>query len=310
MEDAGLIPDKMRGSDTGVFIGGFTSDWQTLQNSPYNLQHCGRYTGINSSMTILSARLSHFFDLKGPCLTLDTACSSSLVAVHLACQNLAQKSCSLAIIGGVNAMLIPETTIAMSKGRFLNPEGKCRSFDASAQGYVRGEGGGIVLLKRLSDALRDKDQIYALIRGTGINHDGYTQGIALPNPEAQKSLIQKILAESGIKPWQIHYTEAHGTGTLVGDPIEAKALDEVLNVPGKRLHPCYLGAVKTNLGHLEAAAGVAGLIKTALCLKHKKIPPNLHFKTGNPNIPFEKYCLKIPLALEDFPSDKEGFFAV
>lgn len=309
MEDAGVIPENIRGSDTGVYIGGFTSDWNTLQNNPSNMGHCGIYSGINSSKTILSARLSHFFDLKGPCLTLDTACSSSLVAVHLACQNLWQKSSSLAIAGGVNAMLIPETTIAMSKGKFLNPEGYCRSFDESAKGYVRGEGGGVVILKRLSDALKDKDSIYALIRGTGVNHDGYTPGISQPNPEAQKDLIQKVLDESGVDPWQIHYVEAHGTGTPVGDPIEAKALDDVLNVPGKRQAPCVVGAVKTNLGHLEAAAGIAGLIKTALCLKFKKIPPNLHFKKGNPHIPFAQYCLEFPTALKDFLPYEDHFFA-
>lgn len=309
MEDGGIVPEKLRCSDAGVFIGAFTTDWQTLQNSPYNRQHCSMYSGINGSKTILSARLSYFFDLKGPCLTLDTACSSSLVAVHLACQNLQQRVCSLAIAGGVNAMLVPETTIAMSKGRFLNPDGLCRSFDREAKGYIRGEGGGIVLLKRLSDALRDKDPIYALIRGTGINHDGYTQGIAKPNPDAQKDLIQKVLMESRVEPWQIHYVEAHGTGTPVGDPIEAMALDQVLHVPEQRSHPCYLGAVKSNIGHLEAAAGIAGIIKTALCLRHQQIPPNLHYSGVNPHIPFEKYCLKIPMQVENFPAQESPLFA-
>lgn len=310
LEDGGIVPETLKGSDTGVFIGGFTTDWQTLQNSPYNLKHCGRYTGINSSSTILSARLSHFFDLKGPCLTLDTACSSSLVAIDLACQHLRQQHCSLAIVGGVNAMLIPETTVAMSKGNFLNPEGHCRSFDANANGYVRGEGAGIVLLKRLADAMRDNDPLYAVIRGTGVNHDGNTPGIAQPNPEAQKNLIQKVLLNAGVDPSQVHYVEAHGTGTPVGDPIEAQALDEVLNISGKRQFPCFLGAVKTNLGHLEAAAGIAGLIKTALCLKYKLIPPNLHFKTPNPLIPFEQYCLRIPTSLESFPSPHSLFACV
>lgn len=310
LEDGGIVPENLRGSDTGVFIGGFTTDWQTLQNSPFNLKHCGRYTGINSSSTILSARLSHFFDFKGPCLTLDTACSSSLVAIDLACQNLLQRHCSLAIVGGVNAMLIPETTVAMSKGNFLNPDGHCRSFDADAKGYVRGEGAGIVVLKRLVDAVRDNDPIYAVIRGTGVNHDGNTPGIAQPNPEAQKNLIQKVLLNAGVEPSQVQYVEAHGTGTPVGDPIEAQALDEVLNISGKRHFPCLLGAVKTNLGHLEAAAGIAGLIKTALCLKYKLIPPNLHFKTPNPQIPFEQYCLKIPTSLESFPSPHSVFACV
>ncbi len=309
MEDGGIIPEKIRGSNTGVYIGAFTTDWQNLNNSPFNIPHCSMYSGINGSMTILSARLSYFFDLKGPSLTVDTACSSSLVSVHLACQSLWQNDCSLALAGGVNAMLIPETTIIMSKGQFLNPEGQCRSFDANAKGYVRGEGGGIVILKRFAEALRDKDPIYALIRGIGINHDGYTQGIAKPNPLAQQILIQKVLNESSVKPSQIHYVEAHGTGTPVGDPIEAMALNHVLQSEESREHPCYLGAVKTNMGHLEAAAGIAGLIKTALCLWHRKIPPNLHFDSPNPNIPFEKYCLKIPTTLENFPSPDPLTFA-
>lgn len=308
MEDGGIIPEHIRRSNTGVFIGAFTTDWQTLQNSPYNARNCGVYSGINSSKTILSARLSHFFDLKGPCLSVDTACSSSLVALHLACRSLWNHESTLAIAGGVNAMLVPETTVAMSKGRFLNPEGRCRSFDADARGYVRGEGGGVVILKRFSEAIRDRDPIYALIRGTGVNQDGCTQGIVQPDAEAQKSLIEKVLCESGVKPWQIHYVEAHGTGTPVGDPIEAKALNDVL-ASEHRSHPCNIGALKSNLGHLEAAAGIAGLIKTALCLKHKKIPPNLHYKTASPNIPFEKYCLKVPVCLEEFPPFENSHFA-
>lgn len=308
-EDGGIIPATLRNSDTGVFVGAFTTDWQTLHNSPYNRRHCGVYSGINGSKTILSARLSYFFDLKGPCLSVDTACSSSLVAIHLACQSLWRSECSLALAGGVNAMLIPETTIAMAKGRFLNPEGRCRSFDANAKGYIRGEGGGVVILKSLADALRDNDPIYALIRGTGINHDGYTQGIAQPNPEAQKNLIQKVLSESKVEPWQVHYVEAHGTGTPVGDPIEAMALDQAFHHPAKRSHPCYMGSVKSNFGHLEAAAGIAGLIKAALCLKNKRIPPNLHFNKGNPAIPFEEYCLKVPTKLEEFPLLNKTNFA-
>ena len=304
MEDGGIVPAKIRDSETGVFIGSFTSDWQTLHNSPYNTRNCGVYSGINGSRTILSARLSHFFDLKGPCLTIDTACSSSLVAVHLACQSLRYKECSLALAGGVNAMVVPETTIAMSKGRFLSPQGRCFSFDSNADGYVRGEGGGVVLLKRLSDAINDKDPIYAVIRAIGINQDGHTPGIAHPCPEAQRSLIEKVLREGSVSPDDICYVEAHGTGTQVGDPIEALALNQVMSVQEKRTHPCYLGSVKTNFGHLEAAAGIAGLIKTSLCLKNGKIPPNLHFKAPNPNIPFDKYCLKVPIKLEDFPDVK------
>ncbi len=298
MEDGGLIPEHLQGSNGGVFIGAFNTDWMTLQSSPFNRHYQEMYSGINFSHTILSARLSHFFDLKGPSFSVDTACSSSLVAVHLACQSLWQNECSFALAGGVNAMLVPETSLVMSKGHFLNPDGQCRSFDKDANGYVRGEGGGIVILKPLPAAIRDGDPVYALIRGTGINQDGYTQGgITQPNSEAQQTLLQKVLNESGVSPADIHYIEAHGTGTPVGDPIEAEAIGKVL---GKRTLPCYLGSVKSNIGHLEAAAGIAGLIKAALCLNHRKIPPNLHFVEGNPLIPFEKYRLEVPTAIKEF----------
>ncbi len=311
MEDGGVIPESLRGTSGGVYIGAFTADWLTLQNSPYNRHYCEMYTGVNSSKTILSARLSHFFDLKGPCLSVDTACSSSLVAVHLACQSIWNNECSFALAGGVNAMLAPETSIAMSKGHFLNPDSECRSFDADAKGYVRGEGGGIVILKPLSAAIKDKNLIYAVICGTGVNQDGYTQGgITQPNSESQRALIQKVLEDNGIRASDIHYVEAHGTGTPLGDPAEALAIDQVLNASKNRLNYCYLGSVKSNIGHLEAAAGIAGLIKAVLCLQHKKIPPNLHFKNPNPNIPFDKYCLRVPTKLEEFPQSNSTHLAL
>ena len=197
---------------------------------------------------------------------------------------------------GVNAILVPQSTIALSKGRFLNPEGRCRPFAHNARGYVRGEGGGIVILKRLKDALANHDPIYALIKGTGVNHDGYTPGIAMPNALSQATLMRKVLASCQVDPASLQYVEAHGTGTSIGDPLEAEALNAVLNLK-TREHPCFVGAVKSNIGHLEAAAGIAGLIKTVLCLQHKKIPPNLHCHTPNPNIPFDQYCLKFLLKL-------------
>lgn len=308
-EDAGLIPAKLKGSQTGMFIGGFTTDWQSLHHSPDNVMLADLYTGINSSQTVLSARLSYFYDLKGPCLTTDTACSSSLVAVHLACQSLWQGECTLALAGGVNAMLTPSTTIAMSKGRFLNPAGQCRSFDAAAKGYVRGEGAGVVVLKPLSLALQDGDEIYALIRASGINHDGHTSGLALPNPAAQKALIEAVVNKAKVDPADIQYVEAHGTGTPAGDPAEAWALDQVLHSsqPGRK--KCLLGSIKSNIGHLEAAAGVAGLIKAVLCLKHRLVAPNLHFSKPNPAIPFESYCLAVPVGVQKFPEPEKTLFA-
>lgn len=306
-EDGGILPSSIKGSRTAVYIGGFTTDWQTLNNNLFNLSLGDIYSGINASQTILSARLAHFYDLKGPCLTIDTACSSSLVAVHLACNTLRSGESSLAIAGGVNAILVPNTSMAMSKGRFLNPKGQCRSFDANGQGYVRGEGAGIVILKPLSKAIADGNAIYALIRATGINHDGHTNGIAMPNPEAQKSLILDVLKAADIASESIQYIEAHGTGTPAGDPTEAWAIDQALHASSK--HPCLIGSIKSNIGHLEAAAGVAGLIKAALCLKHRMIPKNLHFDTPNPNIPFDKNHLVVPTTLTPFPEPKQPLFA-
>lgn len=308
MEDGNLVPSSLKGSRTGVFIGGFTTDWQTLNNQPDNLLLGDLYTAINSSQTVLSARLAHFFDLKGPCLTVDTACSSSLVSVHLACQSIWNGECRMALAGGVNAILTPQTSIGMSKGRFLNPEGQCRAFDADAKGYVRGEGAGIVILKPLQQAIQDGDAIYAVIRATGVNHDGHTNGLALPNRDAQKELISAVLTQAQIDPSDIQYVEAHGTGTLAGDPSEAWAIDQVLNQKFRRKR-CQIGSIKTNMGHLEAAAGVAGLIKAALSLKQRKIAPNLHFTKPNPAIPFEQNCLEVPVTLREFPEPEKKLFA-
>ncbi|MCE5316819.1 MAG: type I polyketide synthase [Parachlamydia sp.] len=308
MEDGGIVPSLLKGSRTGVFIGGFTTDWLTLNNQPDNLMLGDLYTAINSTQTVLSARLAHFFDLKGPCLTVDTACSSSLVAVHLACQSLLNGECGMALAGGVNAILTPQTSIGMSKGRFLNSEGQCRAFDADAKGYVRGEGAGVVILKPLQQAIQEGDAIYAIIRATGVNHDGHTNGLALPNREAQKELIGAVLKQAQIAPSDIQYVEAHGTGTLAGDPSEAWAIDQVLNQEA-RPKRCLIGSIKTNIGHLEAAAGVAGLIKAALSLKQRKIPPNLHFAKPNPAILFQQNCLEVPVALREFPQPEKELFA-
>ncbi len=307
LEDAGVVPATLKGSQTGVFIGAFTTDWQNLQNQAFNIKLGDLYTGINASQTVLSARLSYFYDFKGPCLTTDTACSSSLVAIHLACSSLWNGECSQALAGGVNAMLIPEPTIAMSKGRFLNPSAQCRSFDNHAKGYVRGEGAGIVILKPLSAALKDGDPIYAVIRGTGMNHDGHTNGLALPNSEAQKTLISTVLQRAKVDPAEIQYVEAHGTGTPVGDPAEAWALNEVLHSTARA--KCWLGSIKSNIGHLEAAAGVAGFIKAVMCLKQRLVPPNLHFTKPNPAIPFDQYCLQVPVSLSAFPEPAKTLYA-
>lgn len=303
LEDGGQIVEQLVGSDTGVFIGGFTLDYQLLQNfgvySRYELQ---THSATGMMMTMLANRISYVFGFHGPSMAVDTACSGSLVAVHLACQSIWSGECSLALAGGSNIMVAPTMTIAESKGGFLSPDGRCKAFDAAANGYARGEGAGVVLIKPLSRAQADGDQIYALIRGTAVTQDGHTNGITVPNQTAQEAVMRTAYQRAGILPRQIQYVEAHGTGTPVGDPIEARAIGAVLSEGRPAEEQCIVGSVKTNIGHLEAAAGVAGMVKTALALKHRQIPPHLHFHTPNPNIPFDKLHLRVPTTLESWPA--------
>ena len=302
LEDAGIPFEALAGSNTGVFIGAFTLDHKLTQMGKMNRQLIGTHTAIGSTMTILSNRISYVLDLRGPSMSLDTACSSSLVAVHLACQAIWRGECDLALAGGVNVMMRPEYPMAMCKGGFLAPDGRSKSFDSRANGYGRGEGAGVVVVKRFSEALRDGDSIYALIRGTGVNQDGRTNGITVPNPDSQAKLIQRVCAQYAINPQDIRYVEAHGTGTPVGDPLEAKALGTAL---GHRVDrdPCLVGSVKATIGHLEAAAGVAAIIKTALCLSHRQVPPQANLEIPNPEIPFEELGLKLPRQLEGLAPD-------
>ncbi len=309
IEDAGLSMEKLAGSSTGVFIGAFALDMKMLQSNPLNRDILYSYSTTGASMTLLANRLSYVFDWHGPSIAIDTACSSSLVATHYACQSIWRGECDLAVAGGANVMLRPEYFIVMSKGHFLSPQGRCRAFDSRADGYVRGEGAGVVLLKPLSAALRDNDPIYALIRATGVNQDGQTAGISLPNQDAQERLITDVYQHAGVVPGEVQYIEAHGTGTRAGDPVEARALHHALSVgrePGER---CLVGSVKTNIGHLEAAAGIAGLIKATLCLQHKQIPPSLHFEQPNPDIPFDSMCIRVPTTLEPWPADGRHAYA-
>lgn len=300
-EDSGVIPEKIRGSNTGVYIGGFTMDNQIHLLNVLNRNIITTHTATGSTLTMLSNRLSYIFDLHGPSLSVDTACSSSMVTLHLACQAILQGECELALSGGVNVMLRPEYTIAMCKGGFLAPDGLCKAFDASGDGYGRGEGAGIVILKSLSKALQDGDPIRAIILATGINQDGRTDGITLPNGAAQKALIGKVHSKAGIQADDIQYVEAHGTGTRAGDSAEAHALGEALASRRFGEESLWLGSVKTNIGHLEAASGVASIIKTVLALENKLIPPNLHFREPRPDIDFAMLRLRIPTTLEDWP---------
>lgn len=310
LENAGISLETAKGSNTGVFVGGFMLDNLLTQTSPKNQYHINSHTISGVAMTMLSNRLSYTFDLKGPSLTIDTACSSSLIAAHYACQSIWNGESSMAMVGGVNYMLSPESSILMSKGKFLSKHSRCKAFDSDAAGYVRGEGAGIVILKPLEDAIRDNDRIYATIVGTGANQDGRTNGITVPNPDSQLELIQKIYSDNNIDKSKVHYVEAHGTGTAVGDPIEFGTLNRALSENGNRDNKCLIGSVKTNIGHLEAASGIAGLIKTALCLHKNQVPANLHFKNPNPALNYEESNLRIPTSLESLPEGEDSFASI
>ncbi|WP_079248388.1 HSAF biosynthetic non-ribosomal peptide synthetase/polyketide synthase [Lysobacter antibioticus] len=302
LEDGGQKPAELAGRDIGVFVGAFTLDYKIVQFADLSFETLAAHTATGTMMTMASNRISYCFDFRGPSLSIDTACSSSLVAVHLACQSLRRRETSLALAGGTLLHMTPQYTIAETKGGFLSPEGKSRTFDAAANGYVRAEGVGLVALKRLDDAVRDGDPIYAVIVGTGVNQDGHSNGITVPNPDAQVALIERVCREAGIAPGSLQYMEAHGTSTPVGDPIEAKALGRALAVGRKPGDECYVGSVKTNIGHTEAAAGVAGLIKTALALKHKTIPPHINLQTVNPDIDLASMPYKIPTQVTPWPA--------
>lgn len=304
-EDAGLQEEKLRGSRTAVFVGGFCLDNKLQQLGALNRDLIGQHTATSSTMVMLSNRISYSFDLRGPSLTIDTACSSALVAAHYACLSIWSGESDMAVAGGVNVMLRPEYPIAMSKGQFLSKHARCKAFDEDAGGYVRGEGAGVVIFKSLKKAVEDGDYIYAVVRGTGSNQDGATNGITVPNPEAQEQLIREVYDKIGIKPSDIKYVEAHGTGTKVGDPLEVTALNNVLKDGRAKGDKVYVGSVKTNIGHLEAAAGVAGIVKSALVLNKRQVPPHLHFKKANPKIDFENISLKVALQLENFKEDEK-----
>ncbi len=292
MQDAGQRWDDAAVRNTGVFVGVFIHDYQHMQFADREL--LSAHTGTGTAMSIAANRISYVFDLHGPSLAVDTACSSSLVAVDLACKAISNGECDFALAGGVNVILKPEMTIAMSKATMLSRDGSCKSFAAAADGYVRGEGAGVVFLKKVSAAIAAGDSIYAVILGSGVNSDGQTQGISVPSGAAQEALAQRVLKEAGLDGASIDYVEAHGTGTPVGDPIEAGALGRVFSAQRKPSDgPVLLGSVKTNIGHLESASGVAGLIKVALSLSHGEIPASLHFDEPNPAIDFERLQLEV-----------------
>lgn len=299
LEDAGVAPPAIAGSQTGVFVGISSTDYAQLQFN--DLTSIDAYSGTGNAHSIAANRLSYLLDLRGPSIAVDTACSSALVALHQACQSLRTGECDMALAGGVNVLLSPDLTVAFSQARMMSSDGRCKTFDEAADGYVRSEGCGIVVLKPLSTALRDNDRVLAVIRGSAVNQDGRSNGLTAPNGLAQEAVIRRALHNAGVTPEQISYVETHGSSTPLGDPIEVGSLKNVLMQQRASDQSCVLGAVKSNIGHLEAAAGVAGLIKTVLSLYHDEIPPNLHFNKLNPHISLEGTTFVIPTACMPWP---------
>ena len=291
LESAGVPQDAVAGSETGVFMGISTRDYAHVQMSASEVPD--GYAATGSAGSVAANRLSYALDLRGPSVALDTACSSSLVATHLACQSIRGGDCDMALVGGVNLMLIPETTLSMARLGALAPDGRCKTFDARADGYVRGEGAGVVVLKPLSAALDDDDPILGVIRGSAVNNDGRTNGLTAPNRQAQVRVLRRAYAAADVPPSSVAYVEAHGTGTRLGDPIEAEALSEVLGADRPLGEPCAIGSVKTNIGHLEAAAGVAALVKVVQAVRHAELPPSINYETPNPLIPFERLAVAV-----------------
>lgn len=296
IEDAGIVPGGPQWSSTGVFIGISNNEYAKFQFSSLNA--IDAFAALGNSHSISANRISYIFDFHGPSMAIDTACSSSLVAVDMACKSLWNRDCSSALVGGVNVILGPELAISFSKAGAMALDGRCKAFDEKADGWVRSEGAGAVFLKPLSKAIEENDPIYAVILGSSVNSDGKSNGLFAPNPQAQKSVLWESYENAGISPGKVQYVEAHGTGTTLGDPIEARSLGEVVSFNRPPGRECSIGSVKSNFGHLESAAGIAGLIKTVLAINKGTLPKSIHFKKPNPRIPFRDLNLKVQSATE------------
>ncbi|MEM7417081.1 MAG: type I polyketide synthase [Gemmatimonadota bacterium] len=293
LENAGIAPHSLEGSNTGVFVGVSGSEFETVQNRSLPVDDVSAYRGLGSAACVAGGRISYVLGFHGPNTAVDTACSSSLVATALAVQNLRAGSCDLALAGGGQLMFSPTTAIFLCRMRALSQHGKCRTFDASADGYVRAEGGGMFVLKRLSDAEADGDRIHAVIRGAAFNHDGRSSGLTVPNPSAQRSVIEDAVQNAGLDPHEVDYVEAHGTATPLGDPIEVRAIAEALCDGRSADEPLLLGSIKTNFGHPEAAAGAAGLMKIVLSMTHEALPPHLHFEEPTPQVAWDSIPVEV-----------------
>ena len=301
LEDGAQVPERLAGSDCAVYIGISSTDYA---NSRIDDPGSGdAYAMTGGTLSIAANRISYVFDLHGPSMAVDTACSSSLVALHQACLGIWRGESASALAGGVNILMTPFSFIGFSKASMLSPTGRCRAFDAAGDGYVRAEGAAVVYLKPLSQARRDGDPVHALILGSAVNSDGRTRGLSMPNPDAQEELLASAYADAGVNPKELVYVEAHGTGTAAGDPQEARAIGRVLAGGRAAGDPLPIGSVKTNLGHLEPASGMAGLLKAVLVLRHRAVPASLHFRTPNPNIPFEELNLRVATEYAELPDD-------
>ncbi len=308
LEDAGIAPERLAGTPTGVFVGLCNNDHM------YRVLGQGRdrldaYVASGNAPSVAAGRISYVLGFRGPALTVDTACSSSLVSLHLACRSLRSGESRVALAAGVNVICTPEPSVALTKSQMLAPDGRCKTFDAAADGFARGEGCGVLVLKRLEDAEADGDRILAVIRGTAINQDGRSGGLTVPNGPAQEAVIRAALADAGVDPAEVDYIEAHGTGTVLGDPIEIRAIGASLGKGRDRNRPVLVGSVKTNMGHLESAAGVAGVIKTVLALAHERIPSHLHFKTPNPHIEWGSIPVEVVAAGRAWPRTERPRYA-
>ncbi|NEQ49337.1 MAG: type I polyketide synthase [Leptolyngbya sp. SIO3F4] len=309
LERAGIVTNSTNNHQTGVFVGITTNDYARLLMPGDDRSQIDAYYLTGNPLNAVAGRLSYTLGLQGPCMVIDTACSSSLVALHLACQSLRNRECDQALAGGVNLILAPENSIALSKAQMLSRDGRCKTFDAAADGIVRGEGCGIVVLKRLSDAQKAGDRILALIRGSAINQDGASGGFTVPSKSAQEALMYQALNRARVSPGDISYVEAHGTGTPLGDPIEVRALATVYGKEHAGLTPLSIGSIKTNIGHLEAAAGIAGVMKVVLALQNQVMPPHLHLKQLNPHINWNELPITVTTQAIPWPTGDRPRFA-
>lgn len=310
LEDAGYLRHNLAGSATGVFVGVAGLDYRELLEKRAPTVEAHRSTG--NYLSLVANRVSYFLDLRGPSIPYDTACSSALFALHHAVQSINSGESSMALVGGINIILTPTTFISFAKTGMLSPNGRCRTFDASADGYVRGEGGGVILLKPLSKAIEDGDQIYGIIKGSAINHGGRAQTLTSPNAFAQSQVIQDAYLKAGISPDRVSYVEAHGTATPKGDPLEItglkrawRSLEKQFSVKAKQ-NGCGIGSLKTNIGHLETASGIASIIKILLAFKHKKLPPLVHFNKLNPDIQLNGSPFYLVTELQDWQAAEQS----